>query len=163
MKIKRGRPFGTFKNPVRKSSQVYQRWIGMKQRCLNPKSHIWKYYGGRGITVCERWLTFANFYADMGEPNGLTLDRFPNPDGNYEPSNCRWATMKEQAVTRRPKPVNTESLWGRAKLSGIAYHVVYQRIKLFGWTEERALNTPVQKRGRKTGWRKNAALNYLPT
>jgi hypothetical protein len=83
-------------------SRAYNVWGGMLQRCLNPNNAAWSDYGGRGITVCKRWLTFENFYADMGDPlEGLTLDRFPNNDGNYEPGNCRWATRKEQAINQR--------------------------------------------------------------
>lgn len=73
----------------------------MKGRCLNPKDPYWKNYGGRGIQICERWMTFENFLSDMGErPQGRTLDRKDN-DGNYEPGNCIWSTPKEQAQNRR--------------------------------------------------------------
>lgn len=78
-------------------SRTYRIWCGMKQRCANPKATGWERYGGRGIRVCERWMDYRNFLADMGEvPEGLSIDRI-NPDGNYEPGNCRWATDKVQA------------------------------------------------------------------
>jgi hypothetical protein len=73
----------------------------MKTRCLNPKNDKWHRYGGRGITVCDRWLSFDNFLADMGErPKGKTIDRIDN-DGNYEKENCKWSTPKEQLQNRR--------------------------------------------------------------
>ena len=82
-------------------SPTYLSWYAMKQRCFNQNHENFPYYGGRGITVCEPWLRFENFLADMGErPGGKTLDRI-NPDGIYEPDNCRWATPKEQAGNRR--------------------------------------------------------------
>lgn len=78
-------------------------WITMRQRCSNPKRHDWERYGGRGIKVCERWQTFANFLADMGEkPPGLSIERVNNDKG-YEPSNCKWADAKTQANNRHPR------------------------------------------------------------
>lgn len=83
---------------------LYSIWRGMRKRCRYRGDKRWSYYGGRGITVCERWLGndgFANFVADMGpRPEGTTLDRIDN-DGNYEPDNCHWATAVEQ---RRNRP-----------------------------------------------------------
>lgn len=79
-------------------SPTYSSWGHMKQRCLNRKNKKFHLYGGRGITVCDRWQSFENFLADMGErPADKTLDRYPDRNGNYEPANCRWATAKEQS------------------------------------------------------------------
>ena len=84
-------------------SPVYSAWANMVQRCTNPKSPRWKDWGGRGITICKRWLIFENFLRDMGErPKGMSLDRDDN-DGNYGPKNCKWSTSKEQAAHRRSK------------------------------------------------------------
>ena len=84
-------------------SPEYRTWKAMRQRCMNPRAKNYRHYGGRGITVCERWNTFTNFLADMGpKPKGRSIDRINN-DGNYEPSNCRWATPKEQAKNTRKR------------------------------------------------------------
>ena len=76
----------------------YNSWDSMIQRCTNPNNRKYRIYGGRGISICERWLKFENFIEDMGlKPSPKhSLDRFPNKDDNYEPSNCRWATIIEQ-------------------------------------------------------------------
>lgn len=85
-------------------SPTYISWRSMLTRCSDPKHQAWKYYGALGVKVCERWKTFANFLADMGErPDGRTIDRI-NPYGDYEPGNCRWATSIEQRHNRRVKP-----------------------------------------------------------
>lgn len=88
----------------------YRTWAGMIQRCTNPKTKRFPDYGGRGIKICDRWLVFENFYADMGDrpSSGHSLDRYPDNDGNYEPGNCRWATRSQQQLNKRPN--NTENL-----------------------------------------------------
>lgn len=80
-------------------------WASMKQRCLNPKGKRYADYGGRGIVICEKWMLFENFLADMGpRPKGTSLDRINN-DGNYEASNCKWSTAKEQIDNRRIRKI----------------------------------------------------------
>lgn len=102
-----GKSAGIFrKNVVPKhgmtDTNIHKRWRSMKNRCLNPNASNYENYGGRGITICDRWLySFENFYKDMGDaPKGLTLDRIDN-DGDYEPSNCKWSTYKEQVNNTR--------------------------------------------------------------
>lgn len=128
------------------SSPTYKSWHMMKQRCLNKNYNQFADYGGRGITVCDRWLQFENFLADMGaRPDGKTLDREDN-NGNYEPGNCKWSTRKEQQSNRRAchwieldGERKTLSQW--AETLGIKPHSLLHRFKK-GWSVKRALTTP---------------------
>jgi hypothetical protein len=81
---------------------TYWTWQAMIARCTRPTNISWKNYGGRGIRICKRWRKFENFLADMGpRPVDMTIDRYPDPNGNYEPGNCRWATRKQQAANKK--------------------------------------------------------------
>lgn len=87
----------------RKDASIYKRWQHMKSRCLDSTNPRYKDYGGRGITICDAWLNFEKYFKDVGEPpKGMQLDRINN-DGNYEPSNCRWVTPKENSNNRLRK------------------------------------------------------------
>ena len=91
-------------SPKSGKSPTYVSWDAMLQRCSNKNHEKYIRYGERGVRVCRRWRKFENFLADMGErPKGKTLDRFPDPSGNYKPGNCRWATPKQQAANHRKK------------------------------------------------------------
>lgn len=131
-------------------SRDYYIYHMMIQRCYNPKDSGYKWYGGRGVTVCGRWLeSFENFYEDMGKrPKGMSLDRKDN-DGNYEPSNCRWATKEEQhSNTRSNVWLNhdgerqTRTQWARDL--GINQETLRYRLNQLGWSIKKALTTPVQ-------------------
>lgn len=88
---------------------TYRSWKEMRQRCMNPRNDKYQWYGGRGISICQRWMEYQNFLADMGErPAGTTLDRIDN-DGPYSPENCRWATQTEQ-TRKQKKNVLSEEL-----------------------------------------------------
>ena len=85
-----------------RDTATYRSWNAMRNRCKNKRAERYPQYGGRGIAVCERWNQFENFLTDMGKrPIGKTLDRYPDKNGNYEPGNCRWATVTEQNRNRR--------------------------------------------------------------
>lgn len=102
------------------TSGTYRSWHAMRQRCTRVKHKQYADYGGRGISVCERWSSFENFLADMGErPDGMTLDRWPDTNGNYEPGNCRWATNSQQSLNQRPKIKNKDTVPLIAAIEGV--------------------------------------------
>jgi hypothetical protein len=109
---------------------VYHCWKNMKGRCYTPSASYYENYGGRGITVCDRWInSFENFLEDMGfPPSGCSLDRI-NVDGNYEPSNCRWATDKQQQRNKRNSiSIDGFNLMTLAKELNIPYMTLYSRL-----------------------------------
>lgn len=125
-------------------TSTYKSWDKMIQRCTNPNCSGYEYYGGRGITVCEEWMSFDGFLKDMGErPQGTSIDRI-NPDKGYFKDNCRWATYKVQANnTRRNQHVTyngeTKTIAEWAKEKGLKYDVLYSRLNSYGWSVEKAL------------------------
>ena len=126
-------------------SKTYKAWKNMLQRCRYEKDKYYEIYGGRGIKVCDRWKEFVNFLEDMGErPEGKTIDRIDG-DGNYEPSNCKWSTLKEQN-NNRSNNVYLEYNGKRQTIAqwstelGIRYCTLYGRIHR-KWSTERALTT----------------------
>ena len=116
------------------NTREYHSWEKMKERCMNPRNIRYPRWGGRGIEVCDRWMRFENFIADMGEcPEGYQLDRIDN-DGNYEPENCRWASREEQMNNRScciyveyEGRKQTIAQWARER--GFKFQTLLQRIK----------------------------------
>lgn len=127
-----------------RGSPEYPVWASMHQRCINPNVNGYENYGGRGVSVCERWKSFANFLEDMGpRPKGATLERVEN-NGNYEPSNCRWATREEQGNNKRSNRSltykgRTLTVAGWARLTGIRSSTIRQRLDYYGWSVADAL------------------------
>jgi hypothetical protein len=129
-------------------SPVYPIWAMMVQRCTNPKNVNFHKYGGRGITVCDKWLTFEGFYADMGDrpTENHSIERIKN-NGNYEPSNCKWATVQEQANnTRRNKIITykgeTNTIAMMARKYNLRYGQLYHRLRQ-GWSVDKSIETPM--------------------
>lgn len=131
---------------------IWWTWQAMKRRCVYKKDSEYENYGGRGITVCERWLKFENFHADMGDrPGGQTIDRI-STEGDYEPGNCRWATCKEQANNRRNNNFltyngQTMTITQWAGIINISRAGICGRIRR-GWPIEKALTKEKRKENR---------------
>ena len=128
----------------------YRAWLNMKQRCFNPNHKFYSHYGGRGITVCDRWLNLDNFLADMGSRPTVkhSLDRINN-DADYCFDNCRWATKAEQQNNQRSNRLITIGCvtltiaqW--TKEMGFGETIIFMRLKS-GWSEFDAVMTPVKQ------------------
>lgn len=127
-----------------RKTAIYNTWSKMRQRCENPRSWEFKWYGGRGIKVCPQWAEFPAFLADMGEaPAGKSLDRI-DPNGDYSPSNCRWATKEQQAnnttanrIVEHEGDALTVAQWARR--TGIPAGTIYRRLYR-GWSVADALS-----------------------
>lgn len=125
----------------RSQTPTYIAWRNMRRRCLNPKDQSWHCYGGRGIKVCRQWAeSYDQFVKDMGvKPKGMTLERL-NTDGNYEPSNCVWASMRDNQNNRR----NTIKVKGvpvtvLAEMTGIKADTLRARLNRYGTSSDRIL------------------------
>lgn len=139
-------------------SSIYAEYRNMNNRCYDENAHNYKWYGGRGIRVCDRWRdSIRNFYDDVSAlPNfgekDYTLDRIDN-NGNYEPANVRWATHSEQCNNRSSNLIyeyngEMHTLQEISNMIGVPYKVLHKRIRIRGWDPERAFNTPVRKTSR---------------
>lgn len=136
-------------------ANAYGSWSSMISRCCDKNHPDYGYYGGRGITVCDRWKDFRAFLADMGErPQGLTIERIDNNKG-YSPENCVWATRKAQANNTRRNNVieyrgEAKTLKQWAEHTGIHWATILDRLTR-GWSVERALAHPVRQREKAVG------------
>lgn len=136
-------------NGMRESDE-YRIWSAMWTRCTNPRQASWKNYGGRGITVCERWEKFEHFFADMGQrpTRQHTIDRRDN-DAGYSPDNCRWITRREQNRNRSDNHRltfrgETKTIAEWSEDVHIEQRTIWWRISS-GWSVDRALTTPILK------------------
>lgn len=129
--------------------QTWSSWKSMRERCNNINSKAYKYYGQRGVVVCERWERFANFLEDMGDrPFGTTLDRLDNSKG-YSKDNCRWATKEEQMNNKTTNNIleyhgKRQSLTMWARELGIKRSTLDMRIREYKWSVERALTVNIK-------------------
>lgn len=136
-------------------TRTYRIWVGMLNRCRNPRLHNWALYGGRGIKVCERWLKFENFVSDMGiAPDSKSLDRVDN-NADYSQENCRWATPRQQSANRRNTRMLTYNevtltIADWARHLGITVMAMHNRIAA-GFPPEKLFGHRLKSNGR--AWR----------
>lgn len=136
-----------------KQSPLYVTWARMLGRCRNPNNTKYPQYGGRGISVCERWHTFVSFAEDMGpKPDGMSLDRI-DVNGNYEPGNCRWATDQEQQRNKNNNRLltldgQTKCVTEWAELCGLKESTIRERLRK-GWDAKDVLKPVLYRNGRK--------------
>jgi hypothetical protein len=148
--LRRERTIAKVRTHGKTNTPEYRSWKSMLKRCGNPNDPAYGSYGGRGITVCERWSSFEAFFEDMGnKPAGhhISIERLDN-DGNYEPGNCVWATPAQQARNRRSSRYltfngQTKLLSDWASEYSLNRTTVRVRIDQYGWSVERALTEPV--------------------
>ena len=135
------------------NTRLYRIWAAMKRRCYNKSQSDYKNYGARSIKICDEWRrdfkAFYNWAIDNNYQDNLTIDRI-DVNGNYEPSNCRWSTIKQQANNRRTTKYityqgETKSLSEWCELFNLKYHTIKYRLNELKWPIEKALFTPVKK------------------
>ena len=139
-----------------KTTPEYKAWTEMIERCTNENAKYYHRYGGRGIKICERWRnSFEAFFQDMGErtSSNHSLDRFPNNDGNYEKSNCRWATPVQQCNNRSNTIYithngETKTLMEWSRLLNIRQHTIYGRLKRNNFIVNELILRPTKKTNR---------------
>jgi hypothetical protein len=144
--------------------RLYRIWKNMKTRCFNPKPYKYKNHGGRGITVCKEWMEYLPFHKwamSHGYKGNLTIERIDN-NGNYKPSNCCWATYKEQALNSRRNHLityngETKTLQEWAEILSMKYTTLSSRLTTYGWGIEKAIKTPIIK------WRMNRVTKATTT
>lgn len=136
-------------NTLKGATPEYTTWSNIKARCYDEKNKSYSRYGAKGIRVCDRWInSFDNFLSDMGTrpSNDHSIDRFPNKKGDYEPSNCRWATRHQQVNNKTSNIIidykgETKTLSQWCEELNLGYHLVFGRLK-YGWSVKDAFEKP---------------------
>jgi len=145
---------GKLPNGAIQNKEIHRRWQVMRRRCYDPDFNVYRYYGGKGIGICKEWrtnyLAFQSWALENGWKPGLTIDRINSSKG-YSPDNCRWATMREQAMNRPTfnvlVTVNgvTKSITEWADYLGIDRTTITCRVSKYGWNPVKAVTEPVNR------------------